>query len=647
MIEIKNVSKQYENEFALHDITMTIGNGMNFIIGSSGSGKTTLLKILSGMEQDFDGVVLYCGQNSEELSSQEKSYFYNNIFGFVWQDFNLLDELTVLENVMLPQYLKQKQDEKAAMKILRELKISELANQKAGKLSGGQKQRVAIARELMKNPQVIFADEPTSALDEKSSKIMMDILRDISKKRTVIVITHDTSLIDKRSKVYELDKGELIAVPDSLPGKMFPPDQTKTHRLSFPNALRLAFKNAKSKTGRFAAATISLLAASILMLAAVSGIISDSSNSAFDDLFAAYGQNILDISVAGSFISAGATDGQQKEEPTANVTQDIDGLYEQYLHDERVSHIVFEQAYNNIQITVDGKDYKLETSNSVPTVNELTAGIMPMGNGNEVVVPQTFVKKLGLSDQDALGKTIVFTGTIYNWNSGKPVAMPVSTVATIVGVADTTVKYNAGAQIMEYSIDDAFFFSKTALEEMRAQADMKDQVSNFSIRTKTPADLISVKDELNAKGIVPLGRFELVEDMVRLNNQTNKQSGSAVIVIGILSAAAALAISLMTALTRKREYAIYKVCGYSVKQLELLTFAEFLLAAAATTILFFTTSPLTNLAAKALGNRNLLNPETLFTGVVIVCGMSLFSCIITILAARGTPITTALKTGDR
>lgn len=462
MIEIKNVSKQYENEFALHDITMTIGNGMNFIIGSSGSGKTTLLKILSGMEQDFDGVVLYCGQNSEELSSQEKSYFYNNIFGFVWQDFNLLDELTVLENVMLPQYLKQKQDEKAAMKILRELKISELANQKAGKLSGGQKQRVAIARELMKNPQVIFADEPTSALDEKSSKIMMDILRDISKKRTVIVITHDTSLIDKRSKVYELDKGELIAVPDSLPGKMFPPDQTKTHRLSFPNALRLAFKNAKSKTGRFAAATISLLAASILMLAAVSGIISDSSNSAFDDLFAAYGQNILDISVAGSFISAGATDGQQKEEPTANVTQDIDGLYEQYLHDERVSHIVFEQAYNNIQITVDGKDYKLETSNSVPTVNELTAGVMPMGNGNEVVVPQTFVKKLGLSDQDALGKTIVFTGTIYNWNSGKPVAMPVSTVATIVGVADTTVKYNAGAQIMEYSIDDAFFFSKTA-----------------------------------------------------------------------------------------------------------------------------------------------------------------------------------------
>ena len=129
------------------------------------------------------------------LTSNEKSYFYNNIFGFVWQDFNLLEDLSVLENVLLPQYLKDNQNQKNAEKILKELEIFNLAQQKVKYLSGGQKQRVAIARELMKNPQVIIADEPTSALDEKTSKITMDILKTISKNRTVIIVTHDTSLI--------------------------------------------------------------------------------------------------------------------------------------------------------------------------------------------------------------------------------------------------------------------------------------------------------------------------------------------------------------------------------------------------------------------------------------------------------------------
>ena len=204
MFEIKNVSKQYNGEFALNDISFTMGKGLNFIVGASGSGKTTLLKIISGMEQDFDGEVYYCGKSIKELTSNEKSYFYNNIFGFVWQDFNLLEDLSVLENVLLPQYLKNEQNQKDADKVLKELEIVDLAHQKVKNLSGGQKQRVAIARELMKNPQVIIADEPTSALDEKTSKTTMDILKAISKKRTVIIVTHDTNLIDSKSNIIRL-----------------------------------------------------------------------------------------------------------------------------------------------------------------------------------------------------------------------------------------------------------------------------------------------------------------------------------------------------------------------------------------------------------------------------------------------------------
>ena len=105
MFEIKNVSKQYNGEFALKNISLTIGKGMNFIVGASGSGKTTLLKIISGMEHDFDGEVFYYGKSVKTLSDTEKGYFYNHIFGFVWQDFHLLEERTVLENIMLPCYL--------------------------------------------------------------------------------------------------------------------------------------------------------------------------------------------------------------------------------------------------------------------------------------------------------------------------------------------------------------------------------------------------------------------------------------------------------------------------------------------------------------------------------------------------------------
>lgn len=645
MFLISNVSKQFGDEYALRNISMTIGKGLNFIIGSSGSGKTTLLKIISGMEQKFDGEVFYCGKDVKALTEQEKSYYYNNIFGFVWQDFNLLDDLTVLENIMLPQFLKHGQDKKAIMKVLRELKISELANQKVSKLSGGQKQRVAIARELMKNPQVIIADEPTSALDEKSSKITMDILRDIARSRTVIVVTHDTSLIDQRDKVYELDKGELTATTEEVSTKEEKTDMSKPYKLSFANACKLSLSNIKSKWNRTITTTLSLVVAATLLLVTVSGAITDSSQSAFDKLFETYGESILDISIVGSFMSASGSD--QNDEPNANVDQNIDGLYDKYLHDKRVSHIVFTQAYSDIQITADGKEYSIETSNSVPVVNKLIAGKMPMGEDNEIVVPESFIEKLGMKAEEALGKTIDFKGGIYNWDSGEPVLMPVSTTVNIVGVVDTTVKYEYNGQLMEYSVDDSFFFSRSALNEMRTQADIKNGEGNFTIRTKTPADLIAIKDELNAEGIVPLGRFELVEDMVRLNDQTTEQSGSAILVIGILAAVIILSISLMTALARRREYAIFKVTGYTNHHLLRMTTSEFLLLGTSSSILFLCISPLINLATTAFWSVDILNGKLLGTGVLLVFVMGILSCTTTTIAAIMTKASASLKTGDR
>ncbi|WP_332480340.1 ATP-binding cassette domain-containing protein, partial [Cetobacterium sp.] len=163
------------------------------------------------MDQEFSGEAYYNGKSLKELGSKDKGSYYANEFGFVWQDFNLIEDLSVFENIKLPLYLNEKPSNKLVINTMKELKIYDLANQKVRNLSGGQKQRVAIARELVKNPEVIIADEPTAALDSKSAVIIMNILKEISKTKTVIVVTHDTSFVDNRSSVFKLDKGELIS----------------------------------------------------------------------------------------------------------------------------------------------------------------------------------------------------------------------------------------------------------------------------------------------------------------------------------------------------------------------------------------------------------------------------------------------------
>lgn len=647
MFEIKNVSKQYNGEFALLNTSLTIGKGMNFIVGASGSGKTTLLKIISGMEQDFDGEVYYCDKSIKGLTTNEKSYFYNNIFGFIWQDFNLLEDLSVLENVLLPQYLSNKHNRKNAETILKDFKIFDLAHQKAKNLSGGQKQRVAIARELMKNPEVIIADEPTSALDEKTAKTTMDILRAISKSRTVIVVTHDTSLITSKDNVYELDKGELVSKPENVTVKSSEPKTQNSHSLSIKNAFTLTKSTIHRKFGRFAIATLALMVAGILLLTTVNGTVKNSSQGEFDQLIDTYGEGLKDISVVSSFMSAGGTDGSTEDQPNANVDQDIGGLYDKYVGDQRVDFTAFLQAFNDINVTISGKEYKIESTGSAPTINKLVAGRMPTGTDYEIVVPDSFVNMLGISNEQAIGKEIDFSGAVYNWDTGEPVLKDTSITATIVGVADTSQYIEYEGNITEYSVTDAFFFSKSALDDLRGQAEINNDTMNFLIRAKTPADMISIKDELNETGIVPLGRFELVEDIVRLNKQTTEQSGSASVLIGILSVVMVGAIFLITGFMRNREYAIYKVSGFNTAHLSLLNLTEMITATIAAILLMLVSSPLIDLATKGLFDVNILNSKMLVTGALLIALLAVVAYLTTAITIFKSNITTALKTGDR
>lgn len=394
------------------------------------------------------------------------------------------------------------------------------------------------------------------------------------------------------------------------------------------------------------------MVAAILLLTTVNGAINNESQAEFDKLFDTYGEGMLNITVVDSFTSASGSDGNKDEKPNADVTQKIGGLYEQYVNDERVKFTLFEQSFNNIRIDVDGKEHEVERTGSAPYINKLLAGKMPMGNSNEIVVPESFVKKLGIGNEQVIGKEITFNGSVFNGsvsngNSGEPILKDVSIKAKIVGVIDTKVVYEYNGKTTDHYINDAFFFSKTALDEMGKQAEINNEQMNFIIRAKTPTDMISIKDELNTKGIVPLGDFERVEDIVRLNAQTTEQTESASLSINLLSVVMVIAIFLITGIMRKREYAIYKISGYNNKHLSLLIFTEIFITTATAILFLLVTSPLINLVTKAEFSVNILSAKMLFTGVLMLMGVAVVAFGVTITTFVKLNVSAVLKTGDR
>ena len=217
MLRLKNISKTYSTKDgvthrALNNISLDFeSKGLVFILGKSGSGKSTLLNIIGGLDSFDRGEIYLYNKKFSKFKSMDYDFYRNTFTGFVFQEFNLINELTIEENVTLSLDLQSKKDKERIDKIFDDLEISELKDRKTFELSGGQKQRVAIARALVKDPSIILADEPTGSLDTKTTKEIIDILVKLSKERLVIVITHNRDLAELYGdRVIELKDGEVL-----------------------------------------------------------------------------------------------------------------------------------------------------------------------------------------------------------------------------------------------------------------------------------------------------------------------------------------------------------------------------------------------------------------------------------------------------
>ena len=263
MLELKKIKKSYKTgnfvQQALNDVSLQFRkNEFVSILGPSGSGKTTLLNIIGGLDHYDTGDLIINNRSTKNYKENDWNAYRNNCIGFIFQNYNLISHISILENVEMGMTLSgvsSKEKRKRAKDVLKRVGLSEHAHKKPNQLSGGQMQRVAIARALANNPDIILADEPTGALDTKTSEQIMELIKEISKDKLVIMVTHNRELAEKYStRIVELKDGKLLT--DSNPVEKEEKNQKefmiKKTAMSFWTALKLSFNNIKTKKGRTA-----------------------------------------------------------------------------------------------------------------------------------------------------------------------------------------------------------------------------------------------------------------------------------------------------------------------------------------------------------------------------------------------------------
>lgn len=219
MLEVKDLKKVYKTKggvevSALDGVSVTFPEkGMVFLLGKSGSGKSTLLNVTGGLDKPDGGEIIVKGRSSKEFSASDFDSYRNTFIGFVFQEYNILNEFTIEQNVALALQLQNKpNDKKAVAELLEQVDLADYGKRKPNTLSGGQKQRVAIARALIKQPEIIMADEPTGALDSNTGKQVMETLKKLSETKLVIVVSHDREFAETYGdRIIELKDGKIIS----------------------------------------------------------------------------------------------------------------------------------------------------------------------------------------------------------------------------------------------------------------------------------------------------------------------------------------------------------------------------------------------------------------------------------------------------
>ncbi len=226
MIEVKKVSKYYGQgegrTTVLNNVSLSIDAGEFLaIIGTSGSGKTTLLNTIGTLDSRFEGELFINKENLSALSDKDAATLRSQYFGFVFQQFNLLDHLNALENVILPRFFGEASlaPEKRGMELLKKVGLSNKAKARPPELSGGQKQRIAIARALFREPKVILCDEPTGSLDRRTGLEILELFTELNESEniTIVMVTHEEHIAKMARRIIRMEDGSIVSDDINIP----------------------------------------------------------------------------------------------------------------------------------------------------------------------------------------------------------------------------------------------------------------------------------------------------------------------------------------------------------------------------------------------------------------------------------------------
>ncbi|AYV33797.1 ABC transporter ATP-binding protein/permease [Erysipelothrix rhusiopathiae] len=444
MLKLDKITKKYGDVEALKGVSLTFRkNEFVSILGPSGCGKTTMLNIIGGLDRYTSGDLNISGISTKNYKDRDWDSYRNSSVGFVFQSYNLIPHLTVLQNVELSLKLSgisKKEGESRARTALEKVGLVDHLNKKPNQLSGGQMQRVAIARAIVNDPEIILADEPTGALDSKTSVIIMDLLKEIAQDRLVIMVTHNAELAHEYSnRIVELLDGQIISDSNPFDADINSEKLAKRKRTKMPymTALGLSGKNLWAKKGRTVltsfAGSIGIIG--IALILALSSGLSNSINKMQSDTLATSPITIgsSDFDFSGPVVTEDTTDLNefptdsklQIYEPkvqtnviTNNITQEyIDHVNKldsdkyisiQYIHKANMNMIRKSgDKYVHVQSSSSHMGELLDNEDFNNNQYDILEGRMPKGDNEMILVVDNYnriaketVKELGLGDLD-------------------------------------------------------------------------------------------------------------------------------------------------------------------------------------------------------------------------------------------------------
>lgn len=448
LMQIKDLVKDYKigknNNFrALNKINLKFMPGeLVSILGESGSGKSTLMNIMGGLDSDFLGEVTVDGKELRHLSDRELDKYRKNKVGFIFQSFNLIPHLTVLDNVAIALTLsnvgRREKIQKATL-MLKRVGLKEHMHKRPNQLSGGQKQRVAIARALMNDPDIILADEPTGALDSKTSEQILKIIQDIALEgKLIIMVTHSEKVAKISSRVIRIADGKIIE--DIVNNKIKINTQGKDttilkQNLPFISAVKLAFNNMRQKLGRNILVALGSsigITSVILMLSLGTGV----ENYITAQMYANVNPRVVEVNKKSEKVSGDFQQPTDFMQPKPAFTND------EILRLSKIKHVrKYEPGYMVFNATneVIYQDKKTQlslitTASSNFTKSSIKVGKLP--NNNEIAVDALIVDQLGLDETNVIGKELTLKLLINDQEIQKKVV--------VSGIYDNTTTVNQG-----------------------------------------------------------------------------------------------------------------------------------------------------------------------------------------------------------